>query len=50
VARNPQANLILTPHTAAGASSAKANRNDRVDDYANLMRVLKGEAVVGRLV
>ena len=46
VARNPQANLILTPHTAAGASSA--NRNDRVDDYANLMRVLKGEALVGR--
>ncbi len=51
VARNPQANLILTPHTAAGAgaSSAKANRNDRVDDYANLMRVLRGETLVGRL-
>ena len=49
VARNPQANLILTPHTAAGASSAKANLNGRVDDYANLMRVLRGEALLGRL-
>ena len=47
VARNPQANLILTPHTAAGASSA--NRNDRGDDYANLTRVLRGEALVGRV-
>lgn len=47
LARNPQANLVLTPHTAAGTGAA--NRNERGDDYANLLRVLRGEPLVGRL-
>jgi phosphoglycerate dehydrogenase-like enzyme len=47
VARNPQANLVLTPHTAAGAGSA--NRKARADDYTNVLRVLHGEPLLGRL-
>ncbi|MCX6028881.1 MAG: NAD(P)-binding domain-containing protein [Chloroflexi bacterium] len=48
LARDPRANLVLTPHTAAGTASA--TRNERTDDYANLMHVLRGEELVGRLV
>ena len=47
VARQPQANLVLTPHTAAGA--AAANAVERSEDYDNLIRVLRGQELVGRL-
>jgi phosphoglycerate dehydrogenase-like enzyme len=47
VARRPQANLVLTPHTAAGA--AAANAVERSEDYDNLLRVLRGQELVGRL-
>ena len=47
VARQPQANLVLTPHTAAGA--AAANAVERSEDYDNLVRVLRGQELVGRL-
>lgn len=47
VAREPQANLVLTPHTAAGAAATK--EPGRSEDYDNILRVLRGEALVGRL-
>lgn len=47
-ARQPHSNVLLTPHTAAGASSARSDT--RRDDYDNLVRLLKGEALIGRLV
>jgi phosphoglycerate dehydrogenase-like enzyme len=47
LARQPQANLVLTPHTAAGA--AAANAVERSEDYDNLLRMLRGEELVGRL-
>jgi phosphoglycerate dehydrogenase-like enzyme len=55
LARDPRANLVLTPHTAAGAVAATRIEwpallaNERFDDYANLLRVLRGEELVGRL-
>lgn len=48
LARHPRSNLILTPHTAAGSGSAQPN--ERLGDYINLMRVLHGGKLVGRLV
>jgi lactate dehydrogenase-like 2-hydroxyacid dehydrogenase len=48
LARLPAANLVLTPHTAAG--TGLATRNERYDDYTNLLAVLRGEELVGRLV
>ena len=48
LARNPQTNLVLTPHTAAG--SASASSKSRTGDYINIHRVLSGENLVGRLV
>jgi phosphoglycerate dehydrogenase-like enzyme len=48
VARQPQANLVLTPHTAAGA--AAANAVERSEDYDNFIRFLRGEELIGRLV
>jgi len=47
LARDPRANLVLTPHTAAG--TVAATRDERVDDYTNIMAVLRGEELVGRL-
>lgn len=47
VARGPRANLVLTPHTAAGP--AAANAVERGEDYANLLRILRGQELVGRL-
>jgi lactate dehydrogenase-like 2-hydroxyacid dehydrogenase len=48
LARKPQANLILTPHTAAG--SASASSKSRKGDYINILRILNGGNLVGRLV
>ena len=47
VARRPHANLVLTPHTAAGA--AAANMIQRSEDYDNLVRILRGQELIGRL-
>lgn len=41
LARNPAANLILTPHTAAGGISTQPDRG-RADDYANILALLEG--------
>jgi len=48
IARQPQSNLVITPHTAAG--SASASSKSRTGDYANIQRVLAGEKLSGRLV
>ncbi len=45
VARRPGANLVLTPHIAAGTGAAGAGRSE---DYANLLRLLRGQALIGR--
>ncbi len=47
LARDPRANVVLTPHTAAG--TGVIGRGERVEDYDNLLRVLRGEPLVGRL-
>jgi phosphoglycerate dehydrogenase-like enzyme len=48
---DPRANLVLTPHTAAGTGPIHATQpiNEREDDYANILRVLRGEPLLGRV-
>jgi phosphoglycerate dehydrogenase-like enzyme len=48
VARDPANNLILTPHIAAG--TVAASREERVPDFANLLRILEGGELSYRLV
>jgi phosphoglycerate dehydrogenase-like enzyme len=48
IARQPQSNLVLTPHTAAG--SASASSKSRKGDYVNILRILAGENLIGQLV
>ena len=43
LARNPAMNVLLTPHTAAGSGGS------RDDDYANVRRILSGEALLNRV-
>ncbi len=47
LAQDPRANVILTPHTAAGTGAARAD--ERVSDFDNLLRCLRGEPLLGRL-
>ena len=49
---DPRANVVLTPHTAAGTGPIHATQpiNEREEDYANILRVLRGEPLTGRLV
>ena len=48
-ARQPGANVILTPHTAAGTLPS-INRDLRVGDYQNLIRSVNGQGLAFRLV
>jgi phosphoglycerate dehydrogenase-like enzyme len=48
-ARRPGANMILTPHTAAGTLPA-INKDLRIDDYQNLIRSINGQDLAFRLV
>jgi phosphoglycerate dehydrogenase-like enzyme len=48
-ARKPHANVILTPHVAAGTVPSSA-RDLRAEDYLNILRVLRGEEPAYRLV
>ena len=50
LARDPGANLILTPHIAAGGLTIAATTKHRAADYDNLLRVLRGEPLNYRLV
>lgn len=48
-ARDPQANLVLTPHTASGSLDPDA-LPDRRGDYVNLVHVLNGEPLEYQIV
>ena len=48
LARDPDHNVILTPHTAAGDLSA--HRDARVADYTNLVNILEGQPLQYRLI
>jgi phosphoglycerate dehydrogenase-like enzyme len=43
LARDPAMNVVLTPHTAAGSSADADSDQTRQSDYANLLRVLRGQ-------
>lgn len=44
------ANVLLTPHIAAGGGAAPAGGKDRAGDYTNIARHLAGEPVLYRIV
>jgi phosphoglycerate dehydrogenase-like enzyme len=46
---DPATDVLLTPHTAAGSSRDADSDRTRQDDYANLMRVLRGEPPLHRV-
>jgi lactate dehydrogenase-like 2-hydroxyacid dehydrogenase len=48
LARDPRCNVILTPHVAGGDLSA--HKDVRVKEYSNLVRLLRGEPLLYRLV
>ena len=48
LASDPRANIVLTPHVAAGTDAGRAD--ERVGDFANLLRCLRDEPLRGRLV
>jgi phosphoglycerate dehydrogenase-like enzyme len=50
LARDPALNVLLTPHTAAGSSQDADSDQTRRSDYANLMRILRGEPPLHRVV
>jgi phosphoglycerate dehydrogenase-like enzyme len=47
LARQPESNLVLTPHIAAGSPPAQVNQ--RQGDYINLVRILEGKNLIGRV-
>jgi phosphoglycerate dehydrogenase-like enzyme len=47
VARDPGNNLILTPHVAAG--TVAVSREERIPDFANVLKILNGEETTYRL-
>jgi lactate dehydrogenase-like 2-hydroxyacid dehydrogenase len=47
LARDPQFNVLLTPHTAAGARRTdEASAHPRRTDYLNIQRLLRGEPLL----
>jgi phosphoglycerate dehydrogenase-like enzyme len=52
LAADPRANVVLTPHTGAGTGPVHPIRPgaERAEDYENILRSLRGEALLGRLV
>jgi phosphoglycerate dehydrogenase-like enzyme len=49
LARDPDMNVLLTPHTAAGSSADADSDRTRKGDYTNLMRVLCGQPPLHRV-
>jgi phosphoglycerate dehydrogenase-like enzyme len=49
VVRGSRANLVLTPHVAAGSGTERTEAQGRAGDYANLLRLLRGQTLLGRL-
>ena len=50
LARDPQTNLVLTPHTAAGAQAEAGVEFQRNQDYDNLLAILSGHPLKHRVV
>jgi phosphoglycerate dehydrogenase-like enzyme len=44
------ANVLLTPHTAAGGGGARADDQNRAAEYTNILRHLRGEPLLYRVV
>ena len=49
LARDPLANVLLTPHVAAGGWQDSARRTDRRQDYENVLRLLDGRPLLYRI-
>ena len=49
-ARDPQANVLLTPHVAAGGWKDSARHTDRSQDYENIVHFLEGRPLLHRVV
>jgi len=49
LARDPQANVLLTPHVAAGGWKNSARQTDRRQDYENIVRLLEGRPLLHRV-
>jgi phosphoglycerate dehydrogenase-like enzyme len=43
-------NVLLTPHTAAGGGAARADDHNRAGEYTNIVRHLRGEPLLYRVV
>ncbi|MGC9397934.1 MAG: 2-hydroxyacid dehydrogenase [Anaerolineae bacterium] len=51
LARERESNILLTPHVAAGSpAEGETKSSRRAEDYANLIRVLRGEPLRHRVV
>jgi phosphoglycerate dehydrogenase-like enzyme len=50
LARDPHANLVMTPHTAAGAQAEAGVEYQRNQDYDNLLAILSGQPLKHRVV
>lgn len=50
LARDPSANVLLTPHTAAGSGDTRSDEPSRRQDYDNIVRYLRGEPLLHRVV
>jgi phosphoglycerate dehydrogenase-like enzyme len=50
LARDPEMNVLLTPHTAAGSSADADSDRTRKGDYDNLVRVLNSQPPLHRVV
>jgi len=44
------ANVVLTPHTAAGSYTAQIEDRERLEDFANILRHIRGEPNRNRIV
>lgn len=44
------ANVVLTPHTAAGSYTAEIANHERLQDYTNIIRHLRGDPIFNRIV
>jgi phosphoglycerate dehydrogenase-like enzyme len=44
------ANVVLTPHTAAGSYTAQIADRERAEDYANIVRHINGQPIMNRIV
>jgi phosphoglycerate dehydrogenase-like enzyme len=49
LARDPRANVLLTPHVAAGGWKDSARRTERRQDYENILRLLDGRPLLHRV-